>query len=140
MPDGAASAANQSIPLSNEKIDCANLVGVDRLEAYAELIESILTTSSATSPTDSRLFAASFTMLEGGKVAHVTREQLGDYQGSIPTLHDWRIIEAAFAARNVHSGGWRGCFLDHGKAFFEADGAGNIGLTSFDFDRKWEPK
>lgn len=133
-------AVNSSTGDTDVQIDCGNLVTMTELGAYVELIHSLEKTARLSNTRDERLFAANVTLIENGAASRFTREKLGVYSGSLPSLHDWQVIASGIAAGGLKSGGWRGCFLSSGKAFFEADGNGDIGLTAFDFDRQWELK
>lgn len=56
----------------------------------------------------------------------------------LPSAVDWDHMGKAIADGRLNSGGWRGCFLDTGKAFFVADRSGKISLQAFDWERSWE--
>jgi hypothetical protein len=120
------------------QIDCGNIVTGSQLSAYVDLIHSLDKGAANSQIRDERLFSAKVRLKMNGVFADVSHGQVAGYSGLLPTLEDWRVIAKAIAARNLRSGGWRGCFLSGGKAAFEADVEGRIGLSSFDFDRQWE--
>jgi hypothetical protein len=53
------------------------------------------------------------------------------------TLRDWKLI-GQLSATQLGSGGWRGCFVSTGKAFFSVQQDGQLKLVAFDKDRPWE--
>ena len=53
------------------------------------------------------------------------------------TLRDWKLI-GQLSATQLGSGGWRGCFVSSGKAFFSVQDDGRLKLIAFDKDRPWE--
>lgn len=120
------------------RIDCGNLVTIDQLNAYVGSIRSIDNKAEPRAHSNQKeLFADSITLIEKGKATHMTRAELDHYAGRLPSSDDWQIIASALASGRLASGGWRGCFLSNGKAAFVADAAGDLGLSSFDFDRQW---
>lgn len=50
---------------------------------------------------------------------------------------DWAEISRRGESRLV-SGGWRGCFLNYGKAGFNVDENGHLRLFSFNLDMAWD--
>lgn len=56
---------------------------------------------------------------------------------ALPSLEDWREISRRGAER-LHGAGYRGCFLAHGKVWFEADAKGQLALTFFAKDMPWD--
>lgn len=64
------------------------------------------------------------------------RPEMGDGARALPSLEDWREISRR-GPRELESAGYRGCFLAHGKVWFETDGD-VVALTSFDKDMPWD--
>lgn len=52
------------------------------------------------------------------------------------SVEDWSEISRRGVAA-LESGGWRGCFLSHGKAAFQIDAERRLRLSSFNMDMPW---
>ncbi|MDK2768666.1 MAG: hypothetical protein KYX69_13215 [Sphingomonas sp.] len=67
--------------------------------------------------------------------------RLGDFNSITPgriTRAEWGEI-AKRGASGLQNAGWRGCFLDHGKVWFEADEKAGFKLTSVAKNMPWVP-
>lgn len=52
------------------------------------------------------------------------------------TIEEWQHIKDRGPAR-LEDAGWRGCFMDNGKVWFEADGQSGLKLRSIARDMDW---
>ncbi|MFC7380382.1 hypothetical protein [Brevundimonas sp. GCM10030266] len=71
-----------------------------------------------------------------GKYLTFRRDDFSPGAGALLSNAQWREI-ADRALGDLHSVGWRGCILADGKAGFQSDANGEMGLSSFDKDRGW---
>lgn len=118
--------------------DCGNLINKDQLTVYIDLVRATNDTGDSRRTNGRRLFASDISLTRGGQITHVTRDRIKDFTGKLPSSKDWQAIASALSSGKLESGGWRGCFISKGKAAFVADNTGNLGLSAFDFDRRWE--
>ena len=64
---------------------------------------------------------------------------LKDFNSITPgriTIEEWRHIKDRGPAK-LEDAGWRGCFMDNGKVWFEADGQSGLKLRSIARDMDW---
>ncbi len=75
-------------------------------------------------------------MIRHGKRLTYERDEFTAVTPRFLSRDDWSII-AKRGAKSLHEAGWRGCFLDNGKVWFEADSAG-LRLVAINHDLEWE--
>jgi hypothetical protein len=117
---------------------CSGKLSKNGLTEFLDMLNSAVRSEDSSPIRDSQLFADNITLVAGGKEVRLNSGGLVLYAGRLPTREDWQIIASLLVAGKLFPVGWRGCILSNGKATFVANGAGNIGLSSFDFDREWE--
>lgn len=64
---------------------------------------------------------------------------LEDFESITPGrigIDEWRHINDRGQA-SLEDAGWRGCFMDHGKVWFEADGKSGLKLRSINRNMDW---
>lgn len=122
--------------VSSNTIDCGEIV---ELKVVSKLLSRLGDVARAERITDEDkdIFRFPLTIKTGGKSKSISFQQIRDDTESYISFEDFRHI-AGTRADDVQSGGYRGCFLAHGKVWFElpADG-NNLQLMSFDKDMKW---
>lgn len=107
------------------------------ISAYFERLARHLATSPRSVPLD--FYSETFSVTTDGDTLYFRRAEMGAGARALPTLDDWRDISERGVA-DLKDGGWRGCFLGDGKASFEINGAGEMGLLGFDKGRDWGPE
>jgi hypothetical protein len=85
----------------------------------------------------SKYYAKKISIGYRGRTYTVTRSSIVRNRRLRLSIADWKTIGDLSRSR-LGSGGWRGCFLSNGKAFFAVGEDGKLGLTSFDKDRAWD--
>lgn len=83
------------------------------------------------------LIAENVVIVEGDRSRTVPASVIVEARPYLISVEDWAEISRRGESR-LASGGWRGCFFSHGKAFFEVDESGHLRLSSFNLDMAWD--
>lgn len=83
------------------------------------------------------LFSDIFSIVDRGRWLYVPARDLVNFRRQLSRRYDWDLVYKTLMDGRLASGGWRGCFLDDGKIFFDADKQGRLTISGFDADRQW---
>lgn len=83
------------------------------------------------------LFGDNFSIGDRDRLLYVPARDLVNFRRQLSRRQDWDFIHKSLVDGHLASGGWRGCFVDDGKIFFEADKRGRLTISVFDADRQW---
>ena len=83
------------------------------------------------------LIADHVVILDGDRSRSLPASVIVDAGSDLIPIEDWAEISRRGEPR-LGSGGWRGCFLSNGKAFFEVDESGHLRLSSFNVSMAWD--
>ena len=129
-----AAVPTQEVEAQNYSL-CGATTSTQRISEYFRQI-NVLLERSRDPDILRKLVADAVIIVEDGRSRSVSADDMVE-QGLIST-EDWAEISRRGEPRLI-SAGWRGCFLSHGKAFFEVDEDGHLRLASFDLDAAWDP-
>lgn len=113
---------------------CGGEAGLGEIDAYFTRLATHLDTGSE--PVPMEFYGETFSVRSENRRLNYRRTDIRPGSRALPSLEDWRAMSRQ-APGALQDAGWRGCFLAHGKAWFEADGRGGFGLTSFDKTMPW---
>lgn len=114
---------------------CGGEAGPGEIDAYFTRLASHLATGVKAVPME--FYAESFSIHSANRSLVFRRMDMGAGARALPSLEDWREISRQ-GPGSLDDAGWRGCFLAHGKVWFEADGRGGFAMTSFDKTMPWD--
>lgn len=131
-------ASNQTLSPPSEAHDyshCGRTTARRRIEGYFDQLAQFL--ASGDKGRLRILLAENVVIVEGNRSRTVPASIVVEERPSTISIEDWREISRRGEPQLV-SGGWRGCFLSNGKAFFEVDESGYLRLVSFNLTMAWD--
>ena len=114
---------------------CGGEAGPGEIDAYFTRLAAHLATSA--DPVPMEFYGESFGVHSSDRSLRYRRSDMRAGARALPSVEDWREISRQGHAE-LQGAGWRGCFLAHGKVWFEADGRGGFAMTSFDKAMPWD--
>jgi hypothetical protein len=114
---------------------CGGDVKAGSIEAFYQRLADHLAASKAAVPMD--FYDEMFSVISDDRRLLFRREEMGAGAKALPSLDDWREISRQ-GPQAIHDAGWRGCYIAHGKVWFEADGE-TFSLKGFNKDMTWNP-
>lgn len=114
---------------------CGGDVKAGSIEAFFQRLADHLAASEAAVPMD--LYDETFSVISDDRRLVFRRQEMGAGARALPSRDDWREISRQ-GLQGIHDAGWRGCFIAHGKVWFEADGE-TFSLKGFNKDMPWNP-
>ena len=129
--------ASASAPRSdNEVFYCGGETTNAVVALYFERLEAALAGSGPSSRFN-RFVADRFSVTDAsGKVLWFTLKDFNSITPGRITSEEWQHIIDRGPAR-LEDAGWRGCFMDHGKVWFETDKKSGFKLRSINRDMDW---
>jgi hypothetical protein len=101
--------------------------------AFFERLEQALQNGG---PVPVSFYHETVVILSEGRSLTFRRDDFRPGARALLSNDQWREI-ADRGFRDLADVGWRGCILGDGKAGFQSDANGELGLSSFDKDRAW---
>jgi hypothetical protein len=132
---GAVASASSSRS-GNELFYCGGETTNAEVASYFEKLEKALSENGPKNRFN-QFVADRFGVTDSG--GRTLRFALKDFNSITPgriTIGDWERIRDRGPAR-LEGAGWRGCFMDHGKVWFEADGQSGLKLKLIARDIDW---
>lgn len=112
---------------------CGGALKPGAAEAYFERLEQALRSGG---PVPMSFYHETVVIQSEGRNLTFRRDDFRPGARALLSDAQWReIAERGFG--DLRSVGWRGCILGDGKAGFQSDANGELGLSTFDKDRAW---
>lgn len=129
--------ASASAPRSDKEVFyCGGETSIAEVALYFERLETALAESGPRNRFN-QFVADRFGVTDAsGRVLWFTLNDFGSITPGRITLEEWQHIKDRGPAR-LEDAGWRGCFMDHGKVWFEADEKAGFKLRSINRDMDW---
>lgn len=116
---------------------CGSELSTGAVSRFVAKLSSIVTGPDAESVDASNLYYERVSFWYSGFRHDAYRDRLEDYDGRALEIRDWREILVRLRANQLEDGGYRGCMLDNGKVWFQADSDGELKLSAANLDRGW---
>ena len=104
------------------------------IDAYFQRLAAHLAANREAVPMD--FYGETFRIHDSDGGLAFPRAEMRPGARALPSAQDWREISRRGASA-LNDAGWRGCFLAHGKVWFETDGEA-VGLIAFDKTMPWD--
>lgn len=134
--NGVADAETRPSAHGDPAVFCGGETDVPTVEAYFSGLRRAL--DGVGPRTRFNQFVASQFGVRGkrGRTLYFNVKDIGTVTPSRITVREWREISRR-GARSLQNAGWRGCFLDNGKVWFEGSKEDGFGLTLISKDMPW---
>jgi len=135
-PFGSASGEARSSSKQSETIYCGGETDVATVERYFSDLQHALA-KNAPKARFNKFVAQEFGVRsKRGHTLYFKVRDIGSVTPSRITIREWQEISRR-GARSLNDAGWRGCFMDNGKIWFEGSKEIGFGLTLLSKDMPW---
>ena len=121
MEDAERKAARPEPRAEPAHVDCGGRTDVATVHRYFAALEQALESGGPRTRFNAFVDRSFGVTSRGGRTLYFNVKDIGSVTPGRISLSEWREISRR-GARSLNNAGWRGCFLDHGKVWFEADG------------------
>ena len=133
----APAGAQADAPLPDGLVECGGTTTLAAVERYfLDLLRALATPGPPAR--FNRFVSDRFRIRDGrGRTLTFNLSEVGSVTPGRISIREWQEISRR-GAESLRGAGYRGCFLDHGKVWFEGGMANAFGLTLIAKDMPWE--
>jgi hypothetical protein len=119
-----------------DPVHCGGVTDVATVKRYFSDLRQALTKSSPKNRFNEFVQGTFGVRSSRGHTLYFNVKDFGSVTPGRISIREWREISRR-GARSLHNVGWRGCFLDNGKVWFEGSKDGGFRLTLISRDVRW---
>lgn len=131
-----ANAESRNNPSEDEVVFCGGKTDVVTVERYFSELRDALAKPGPTKRFNAFVGPTFGTRSRSGRTLYFNVKDIGSVTPGRISIAEWREISRR-SARSLNNAGWRGCFMDHGKVWFEGSEQGGFRLTLIAHDMAW---
>ena len=135
MSLGSADAQAQASP-DGSAVYCGGVTDVATVERYFSDLRQALARSAPKTRFNGFVDGTFGVRSSRGHTLYFKVKDIGSVTPGRISIQEWREISRR-GARSLQNAGWRGCFMDHGKVWFEGSVEGGFRLTLISRDMPW---
>lgn len=133
----AASTSGQAPGSSREQaVSCGGETDVATVERYFSGLRRALTNAGPRTRFNAFVGNRFGVRNARGRTLYFNVRDVGSVTPGRISIQEWREISRR-GARSLQNAGWRGCFMDHGKVWFEGSAEQGFRLTLIARDMPW---
>jgi hypothetical protein len=136
----APDSAQATAPAPGQTVYCGGTTDVATVERYFSDLRQALASSAPRARFNDFVGNHFGTTSARSRTLHFRLRDIGWVTPGRISIREWQEISRR-GARSLHNAGWRGCFMDHGKVWFQAGGEEGFRLFHISRNLPWvEPE